>query len=372
MRKSATREKQAPATGTLATRRLIALLSLLLNPGCGSEAPSPAYTCSDCTIRTELITTLDPPSVELEPPLSSRVLRIGDGRYLVVPIGERGAVTAYDSTGRFLQRVGQRGMGPGEFFRLEDAVVGPGDSIFVFHDARLAVLTPQFGPVRSFSPGTVATGRAAMVDSTILVGLNGVPGPRTVEVAWLQPSDGSPAAPLSVVDRAAIESLGLVRVDADSNSFLLFLAGKYLKINTLGVVLDESRMSPPWFDREIERSAEEQRREPHIGDIAIGRGDTVWAIYRRYERLSLPPSPAGEEAGPRQLDLNEFRAYARAMVEVFDSRSDEPIFGDELGLVLGGFIDQETLYAFEQAPDGTVRIAIHRYWLEAPVEAARN
>jgi hypothetical protein len=62
-----------------------------------------------------------------------QALRLGDGKYLVVPTAMAKAPTPipriYDSTGKFVGLLGRSGRGPGEFAGLIKASHGPGDSI---------------------------------------------------------------------------------------------------------------------------------------------------------------------------------------------------------------------------------------------------
>lgn len=72
------------------------------------------------------------------------------GRIIAGPIETRG-FAVFDSTGRLLRRVGREGSGPGEYRRIWNIVVGPGDSVFVGEvtERRLTVYSPSLEVART-------------------------------------------------------------------------------------------------------------------------------------------------------------------------------------------------------------------------------
>ncbi len=94
--------------------------------------------------------------LELQPPdddiglLPGRSLaaRRSDGLYVTAIIGEN-ALAVWDTAGRFVQRIGRSGAGPGEFASLIQPVFGAGDTLWTIDNARqLNIFDENFKYVR--------------------------------------------------------------------------------------------------------------------------------------------------------------------------------------------------------------------------------
>jgi hypothetical protein len=74
-----------------------------------------------------------------------------DSRSRLWVLGGGGLPKVFDSTGRFIQEVGRKGQGPGEFLSPFDAVALPGDSMLVVDAAvdRATVIDPSLTPRRT-------------------------------------------------------------------------------------------------------------------------------------------------------------------------------------------------------------------------------
>lgn len=92
-----------------------------------------------------------------------------DGMIVVVPEEQAGGVRSggllvtsrillFDSTGRLRQRIGRRGKGPGEYQTISEVVVLPRDTMLVFDNWSVTVLTREGKYVRRFpTPGCWST-----------------------------------------------------------------------------------------------------------------------------------------------------------------------------------------------------------------------
>ncbi len=99
----------------------------------------------------ELVSVLElvPPDDDLGLlPAKSSAGRRSDGLYVTPIIGEN-ALAVWDTTGRFVRRIGRSGAGPGEFAGLIQPVFGTGDTLYTIDNARqLSVFDENFEYVR--------------------------------------------------------------------------------------------------------------------------------------------------------------------------------------------------------------------------------
>jgi len=108
--------------------------------------------CRDCHLefrRIVLIGSVDGEGALAGEPTS--VVQDTRGNYYVTQFMERSQILVFSQTGRFVQRLGRNGRGPGEFNRIALVIVGPGDSLYVFDpgNARLTVLSPTYAVART-------------------------------------------------------------------------------------------------------------------------------------------------------------------------------------------------------------------------------
>ena len=137
-------------------------------------------TCGDCVITLDTVVTiggLDGPGLHVVT-VFSQVAVDRRGRIL---IGEprQSEISVFDSTGRFLQTVGRRGEGPGEYQSIRHIGVGP-RYIHVFDsDLGRTMLDHDFAVVRTDRfPGTISS-TAVMSDDEVVFAAE-VPTPESV------------------------------------------------------------------------------------------------------------------------------------------------------------------------------------------------
>lgn len=159
--------ERGPAPWARGTAATILLASCLAS--CGPERPSLA--CPDCEVRLDHLVTLGDGVAEGQLwGFPAAVARDRRGRYYAAPLElEPGPPRVYDAAGRFIQLLGQRGPGPGEFERPEHVVVGRRDTLYVFDTGsdRLTVMSPRHTLVRtvpydSLLPGGYVLDAAAL------------------------------------------------------------------------------------------------------------------------------------------------------------------------------------------------------------------
>ena len=136
---------------------LTALFSVT-GTGCGGERAE--FACAGCGIQLQHVVTLgseDGPGAMASIPAA--VSRDSRGRFCVgTPEQGPEAPFVYRPDGRFLQRLGREGEGPGEYRSPNAILVTPGDTLHIFDGstARLTVLSPEYDVVRTAPGVTVA------------------------------------------------------------------------------------------------------------------------------------------------------------------------------------------------------------------------
>ena len=112
--------------------------------------------CPTCAIEFTPVATFGGRNDTVSISPFSSLDRDSQGRFFA--IGDNFQVLVYDARGRLLKTLGRRGDGPGEFNSrnslpgIKDVVIGPADSVFVFHPPKVTVYSPQLVYVRTISP----------------------------------------------------------------------------------------------------------------------------------------------------------------------------------------------------------------------------
>ena len=159
--------------------RLSALAVIILAAAFGPSAAelqvqrvttSGAPNCSTCDIVLRKVFTLS--DVGDSTAIETRHAPVHDsrGRFFFQSAQGMNGVMVFDSTGRFLSRLGRLGSGPGEFGGLGfSTIVGRGDTIFVCGATKCQVFSPALKYVRSFStvPGSARPAAVVMSNGDI-------------------------------------------------------------------------------------------------------------------------------------------------------------------------------------------------------------
>lgn len=159
----------------------IVLVTVMSAPTARAQNPipiGPEPRCPLCVVQLEYVVTLgddDGPGLLGETSLIERDSR---GRYYIAHTADRGVIEVFDSSGRFLDRIGREGGGPGEYRFVQILYMAPGDTLHVFDvlNRRRTVLSPSYEVVRTHPvPMNLFPGRYAPVDEGEIV-LNGILG----------------------------------------------------------------------------------------------------------------------------------------------------------------------------------------------------
>lgn len=162
---------RSSARGFLASVHPTVLLACLVLPvpACGrddphAKIPSTAMIgsafhavrtrqdCADAKCEIHLVQTAALSDSGAEGQLRQHLYVRVDSRKRLIVAGKT-QVLVYDSTGRLAGAFGRKGAGPGEFGRLVNVTIGPGDTIFAFdiEPSRLTVIAPNLSFVRTAS-----------------------------------------------------------------------------------------------------------------------------------------------------------------------------------------------------------------------------
>ncbi len=127
------------------------LLMFALSVGCSDSTPDVA--CADCEIQLSHVVslgTVDGPGALASLPVA--VARDSRGRfYVTTPEQGLEPPFVYDSTGRFMTRLGRKGRGPGEYLDPTAILVSPGDTTHILDrgTGRITVLSPSYVVART-------------------------------------------------------------------------------------------------------------------------------------------------------------------------------------------------------------------------------
>jgi hypothetical protein len=142
-------------------------------------------SCQECRIdvrRGPLLGDID--DAELLGDLVSAVVLAEDGRILVAGASGLDAVLVYGADGRFLQRIGRRGQGPGELQHVTGVKSWPGDSILALQIGRATWFDAGGNPARTSPTSNLRANHALSIDAAGRIVYSSII--RTPELAGLQ------------------------------------------------------------------------------------------------------------------------------------------------------------------------------------------
>lgn len=156
------------------TTRLLALLTISVSASCGTPE-EPTLACADCAIQLERVGVLQsgdgPGGIDGAP---ASIARDSRGRIYVTTPWVAGSELPYvfNAAGKYLQRLGKRGEGPGELLDPQVIAVDATDSVLVFDrgTGRLTVYGPDLSFARTAPEiGISASSAARFPDGSLLV-----------------------------------------------------------------------------------------------------------------------------------------------------------------------------------------------------------
>lgn len=148
---------RAAATRGVVLRACTVALALLVVPRAapsllaqGRSGPEEAgASCRTCVLRSRDVVELSMPADGVPSGVPLHVRRDGRGRYWVF-YQDQATPALFDAAGRFVQLVGRKGSGPGEYRAAVDMLAVPGDSVVIIDPGlrRYTVLNGDLRPVR--------------------------------------------------------------------------------------------------------------------------------------------------------------------------------------------------------------------------------
>lgn len=353
----------------------LALSLTALLTACGSGDAGDALT-SDI-VRTPMV-TLDGVGDSIDLAFGSPA--ISSSGLIVAPLDDppSGAIGVFDSTGRFVRRIGRAGGGPGEFRDVESVGFGPGDSIWVvdrLFAAHLFTPLPAGEYVRTVRLERANTGRVTPY-GFLSAGVYTNSGFGTPHLAaWdgtLRAEFGAAAPAADMHDRMGPPAL------RDSAHAWVGFAKRYIieLLGTDGQVHQRIERDLPWFPLDTTKAAPwDGRPTTKIHSMQVDRDGLLWVLIRRANANWKPPAPRTGAGGPAPIEARNVLAIRLAEVfegtiEVLDPRDGRLIATTEVGGGVLGFIAPDLLYEIEQDELGHVRTQLVRLSLRSRDTAA--
>lgn len=282
-----------------------------------------------------------------------------------------GAVGVFDSTGRFLQRIGRAGGGPGEFRDVQSVGFGPGDSLWVvdrMFAAHLFTPLPAGEYVRTVRLERANTGRVTPYGflSAGVVTNTGFGAPHLA--TWdgtLRAEFGATAPAADMDDRMGAPAL------RDSAHAWVGYAKRYVieLLGTDGQVHQRIERDLPWFPLDTTKAAPwDGRPMTMIHSMQVDRDGLLWVLVRRANANWKPPAPRA--GGPAPIEARSVLSIQLAdvfegTIEVLDPRDGRLVATMEVGGGVLGFIAPDLMYEIEQDELGHVRTHLVRISLRA-------
>lgn len=344
-----------------------------------------AFTVSAC----EGDTTSDPPAQRITMRPIATLSGVGDSidlamgmpamtasGLIVAPLDlpPSGAVGVFDSTGRFLQRIGRSGGGPGEFQAVRNLGIGPGDSLWVIDNSFLGHVfgPPPFGEfvrtVRFERPNTGRITRFGILSAGIYTSDGAMPAHLVDWEGALLREYGASALTTDIHDRLGAPGL---RDSAHvwvphANAYILELLGAD------GEVHQRLERHVPWFPSDSE-ARRYLRPRPRIHAVNVGNDGLLWVLIRRAHREWKPETSASatravESVALRALGAHNLAEVFEGVLEVLDPRDGRLVASLEVSGGVLGFPSRDLLYEVVQDDLGRVRIHIWRLDLAKHIE----
>lgn len=304
-----------------------------------TELISDEPECARCTISIRRLLTIgDSDGPGLIPVGLHRVRVDGADRYWILAGDEPPMV--FDSNGRFVRLVGRSGRGPGEFVRVNDAVLIPGDSIVVVDGTlrKATVFGPDLSPARDINlehhlyPLLVLSWPASVIANGNVATPDGSGWPlhhvslaqeRVVVKRSFGPESGD-------LRRGQFYALVQVLAPAATESFWTANEMKYhlYQWSLDGDLLRSMERRPSWFARPSRLALGNIESPPDPAVTALRTDDTglLWLFARvpapSWRRAWPKGAAAGVELDYRQIALDKM---FRTVVEVINPRTSRVV-----------------------------------------------
>lgn len=305
------------------------------------EQVSGEVTCAECVITLDTIVTiggLDGPGLELVS-MFSGVAVDQRGRILVWQAAEA-EIAVFDSTGTYLQTIGGRGEGPGEYQSI--SFIGVGRRyihVFEYHKGR-TMLDHDFQTIRTDRfPGQILS--ATLVNDDVAVFVADVPTPDAVghELHILRPSgeltshgyDGGvhlrETSPAAAVTRVAGKNNTVWAVPREENRLVRWDLVPEPKVGRV-------------FDRRVPEFSEGgDEFMPATMGSALLDDDGLWLVWHTADPDRPGPPLSPESLRPSEFDGDRMRDGWLDLVDPATGRTLARYHQDNtLGRFAGGYV----------------------------------
>lgn len=371
---------------------LVSFILMLLAAAGGSASAQTVVvadrvTCPQCRIELEHLATIG--SVEERGYLADHpipLVRDRGGRYFVSTISSAHEIGVYSSSGRFLGTLGRRGEGPGEFQWVQNLLIVPGDTLYVFDggNARISVFSPDLALARDVRfPFLLHFMPLALTSTGNVVGSGDI---KTVERIGY---------PLHLLDREGtlLRSFGaeepVYRRDAPFFNFRAIAAsrgggvwaGHFTQYvielwSGDGALRHRLIRGPSWFEPYVRGviypSSEEPPNRQFYGlkEDAAGR---LWTLVHvpdpRYTEALGTPEPG--EGGRRYAPILDYQRLRDTVIEVLDPEQASVIARARIDQYAINWIDDDELATYRET-NGVPYVDIWRVRLVNPTEGGRR
>lgn len=345
----------------LGLRTLLCALTLA-GASCGEvAAPAREISLTPVLRLTGLVDSLD---------LAPRAPEISSRGFIVVHTldAPRGGLALFDSTGRYLRRIGAPGQGPGEFGRVEGVGFGAGDSLWVVDGLRrLQIFTP---PPEVHHVRTVQTERFFGGGEVTPYGLlsAAVWTSEGIHPPTLFDSEGAVKQRYGASRDWSDDTSAPVRVPVLRDSVSVWAAmfsGYALELLSAdGSVLQHLAPEHPWFPPGMPRvRSMTAPPPPAIRDLSVDSTGHLWILLRRPTAAWTPPAlPSGGPWTPQELAraMPNPHANFEGLLEALDPQTDRILSSFPVTAGSLGFVGRDLLWELEQDDDGFVTIILHR------------
>jgi hypothetical protein len=318
--------------------------------------------------------TRDGPGALVSSPIT--VSRDSRGRYYVLQFRETSSILVFALGGEFLQAIGRRGQGPGEFEHILYFDVGSGDSLRVYDGGtrRRTVLSPTWEYVSSsrmdvdaFNAIELPTGETVIngvVNSPDRIGL---PLHTVDEQGHLQRSFGS--FDDVAIYRGDLQYLMWRRMaPAGVNGVWAAPPNRYVieLWDTNGERQRELLRDADWFKPYTERVPPTPDRPPPpaLSSLHLDATGKLWVA------IAVPALDWADRLGPavetpygKQYRASNPEAWD-TVIEVIDPAGGRVVASQRVSPLVSGFIDDEHVYAYREDDEGVPFIDVWQLRLE--------
>lgn len=322
--------------------------------------------CATCEVELEFLATLG--DVEGDGMLlddDSLLSRDSRGHFYLCSPG-RPYVWIFDSTGRFLHRLGGVGQGPGELFSVSALVVGEDDSLYVFdpRQRRMLVFSPEHEHIQTVPLGFGATPYAALTKPGIVLNA-GIHSESRI---------GYPLHLLDLTEHRIVRSFGSVdgvyrpdmrdiidgRVVTPANDTAVWSAwwNQYVieRWGTDGSLEQTIRREVEWFEPWwIPRSGPEVEPQTLIKAI-MQEGDVIWTSVQVADpewRTTVRRLPEGN-----RYTVDDYNRYKDTYVEALDVARGIVLATTKFPDALQGFVSPSLVYGQSTDETGHIMMSV--------------